>query len=82
MITKKRQIIVPIEIYRESSNYSKYNAILSVHGRSSIINYINKLTKHGGKVIYLNNKKIQMLNDKVRYPTTITSVSISKCITK
>ena len=78
---KGKQIIVPIEI----NTNSEYNAIevqdvnilKSMHGRSSIFNYINNLLNKTSDILYKNTKKIQSLSDnrKVQYPEAISSVS-------
>ena len=80
---KIRQIIIPMNI-ESISEYklrrNLYHVVLSTHGRVSITNYINKLLNNKGKIIYKNNKKIQHLTNsgRVRYPDSISAVSINK----
>lgn len=82
---KKNQIIVPIEI-NTLSNYNEMrvndvNVIKSMHGRTSINNYINNLVKKDITVIYKNLKKIQSIDGcKVQYPESINSVSAKNSI--
>ena len=77
---KNRQVIVPIEINTQSE-YNllrvESNVIKSLHGRSSMSNYINKLLANNSSVVYKDTKKIQSLIDsrKVQYPESISSVS-------
>lgn len=58
---KGKQIIVPIEI-NTISNYNEIrvnnvNVIKSIHGRTSIKNYINNLLNGSANIIYKNTKK-------------------------
>lgn len=52
---KQLPIIIPMEINTQSmymDNWGSYNVIMSIHGRTSVENFISKQLEDGGKIIY------------------------------
>lgn len=79
---KGNQVIVPIRINtggQENNHWEQYNIALSVHGKTSINNFIKNQLKGGAVFVYTDKKKIQELNasGRVQYSSDIIPVILS-----